>query len=152
MSGSSLILLSVCLYANGQVVPEHENPAISLNHDITVHAKHFRKIVQDFVTSNQNTTEEQSQNISKVLDEFFKRLAVDLNDVLMSDKEWVQMEKIEDGFMDEKFDEIKKNIQHQYPEITDNAANEMMYRLRRNLFEAKLQFDQIMGGKRLRKK
>ncbi|XP_064292988.1 uncharacterized protein LOC135310009 [Plodia interpunctella] len=142
-----LILLSISLSVNCHVLPDEPLPETHEASEASIlqYVKHFRQILSDYITTQYKTNAQDYDKVSTIIDAFFRKLASDLFDVLNNNgKEWEPKTNVEDGLPDEKFDEVKRNIRHQYSEITDSSANEIVYRLRVNLYDTKLKLDDIM--------
>ncbi|XP_026759977.1 uncharacterized protein LOC113519121 isoform X2 [Galleria mellonella] len=144
----SIITTINCHVLNKREVLEdgiQEPDTVRLQKEVNIvgYIQNFKHIMSEYVNSQYKLTANELERVNLILEEFLKNLATDLKDVMEKNIDW-EKKKIEDGVDDEKFVEIKKKIMEEFHDIEENNADEMVYRLRKNLYETRQKLDGII--------
>ncbi|XP_026332014.1 uncharacterized protein LOC113239309 [Hyposmocoma kahamanoa] len=111
--------------------------------------QHFRNTMVAYVQSQYNNfTLRETAEVNDVIDTFLRRFAMDLRDTIESQEKGqtviLEYYPIRDGVPDETFADIKNTLRKEFPDITETTANEIIFKLRRNLLNARNKLDEII--------
>ncbi|XP_059047588.1 uncharacterized protein LOC131843014 [Achroia grisella] len=148
-----IFFLSILININCHIINKREAlDDVSLEpHTVTLqkqanilgYIQNFKNIMSEYVNSQYKLTTNEMDKVGVILEEFLQKLANDLKDVIEKDGDW-EAKEIEDGMDDEKFVEIKNKIMEEFQDIQVDAADEMVYRLRKNLYETRQKLDGVI--------
>ncbi|KAJ2941853.1 hypothetical protein O0L34_g10668 [Tuta absoluta] len=157
-----ILLSSLALIANGHPAQENVDPILSTTEFVTdtvpseiqqkvnlvAYIENFKNAMTEYVTSQyQNLTIQETEQVKTVIEEFLTTFAKDLREAVDNQSNNVSVsehEEIEDGVPEETFQAIGVKVRQEFPEVNEDTAKEIVYRLRRNLFETRNRLDAII--------
>ncbi|XP_047542858.1 uncharacterized protein LOC125075212 [Vanessa atalanta] len=105
----------------------------------------FRNMMADYVKSQyKNLTVNDMEKIQGHLEEFCHRFARDLKDIVENIDQVRAIETVNDGLPDSTFEDIKKCIKNELPNVTDETADQITYVLRKNIFVTRQKIDAVI--------
>ncbi|KAM3956002.1 uncharacterized protein ACR2FA_010058 [Aphomia sociella] len=113
--------------------------------NIAPYLQNFKPVLRDYVNAHYQRSLDtyELDKITAILEDFLTSLASDLKEVMEQNAEW-EVKEINDGIDDERFVEIKTRIMEEFTDIQANTADEMVYRLRKNLLNTRHKLDEII--------
>ncbi|CAK1553264.1 unnamed protein product [Leptosia nina] len=104
----------------------------------------FKKMMSDYVKSQYtNLTINDMEIINNILEEFLQNFGSDLHKIIVNgEKEETPV--INDGIPDSTFDDVKKCVKNEIPDINDDTADQIVFKLRENLFKTRQKLDDII--------
>ncbi|XP_050360363.1 uncharacterized protein LOC126780136 [Nymphalis io] len=110
----------------------------------------FKNMMADYVKSQyKNLTVYDMEKIQEYLEEFCHRFARDLKDIVENIDKARTIEKVDDNLPDSTFDDIKKCIKNELPNVTDETADQITYVLRKNIFETRQNIDAVIRSSKI---
>ncbi|XP_049884317.1 uncharacterized protein LOC126379558 isoform X3 [Pectinophora gossypiella] len=147
---SSPILTSALPFALETTLTTTDLPE-ELQKDINIvsYIQNFKLAMTEYVTSQyKNLTIQETEKVKDILEQFLTNFANDLKEAIerqyQSGKEELEYDKIDDGIPDETFQDIDLRVRTEFPDINENTAREIVYRLRKNLFETRQKLDIVI--------
>ncbi|XP_046976273.1 uncharacterized protein LOC124542346 [Vanessa cardui] len=105
----------------------------------------FKNMMADYVKSQyKNLTIDDMEKIQDYLEEFCHRFARDLKDIVENYDQDRPIGKVNDGLPDSTFEDIKKCIKNELPNVTDVTADQITYVLRKNIFVTRQKIDAVI--------
>ncbi|XP_041984185.1 uncharacterized protein LOC121736831 [Aricia agestis] len=113
--------------------------------NLVAYIQSFKDVMLDYVKSQYpNLTVNEMESIKEALEDFLHAFAKDLKEVVEKTHDNTEIEDINDGIPDATFDDVKKNIKNQLPNMSDEDASLIVYKLRRNLMITRHKIDKIV--------
>ncbi|XP_022126473.2 uncharacterized protein LOC111001074 [Pieris rapae] len=106
--------------------------------------QNFKTIMSDYVkTQYNNLTVTDMEVVKETLEVFLHNFAADLHNVIdKGEKETV--EEINDGIPNSTFDDVKKCIKNELPDVNEEMAEQVVYKLRKNLLKTRNVIDDVI--------
>ncbi|CAK1592359.1 unnamed protein product [Parnassius mnemosyne] len=157
-----LLILTLLITANVNAKPleqqnqdgdEHKVTQLRQDFKLVAYVENFKNIMAEYVSSEyRHLTINEVEKVKATLEEFLHNFAKDLKEILDHPEEsrkFVENRyQVDDGISDATFEEIKQRVMHEFSDIGDETANEIVYRLRRNLLWTRQKLDHIIEDSR----
>ncbi|XP_073947709.1 uncharacterized protein [Choristoneura fumiferana] len=118
--------------------------------NVVSYIQNFKNIMADYVnTQYKNLTIDDMEKIKITLEEFLINFANDLRETVELQQKnltFEAKEEIQDGLPDTTFVEIKDRMKTEFPDIKEDTANEIIFKLRKNLFITRQKIDNIINN------
>ncbi|XP_038220452.1 uncharacterized protein LOC119838546 [Zerene cesonia] len=125
-----------------EVTPNFED--IERDANVLTYTSNFKNMMAEYVKlQHNNLTVDDMETVKVTLEVFLQDFAKDLHDILIS-KKIEEKEVINDGIPDATFDEIKRGIKIELSDASDEIADQIVYKLRKNLFNTRKKLDRII--------
>ncbi|XP_061727536.1 uncharacterized protein LOC133532758 isoform X2 [Cydia pomonella] len=151
-----LILLGLVATTSCLPLEEKEDPTpttesieqIQKTIKVVSYIQNFKNVMADYVNSQYNLTVHDMEKIKQTLEEFLISFANDLRETVEEQQKNVtfekEREKIQDGVPDATFKEIRDRIMTEFPDIKEETADVIVYKLRKNLYETRQKIDYVI--------
>ncbi|CAG4969654.1 unnamed protein product [Colias eurytheme] len=148
-----IILLATLLTTTGLPVTDQDEgtteitPSVEDNDrdaNVLTYTTNFKNMMAEYVKlQHNNLTTDDMETVKATLEVFLQDFAKDLHDILVN-KNIEEKEVIEDGIPDATFDEIKRGIKTELSDASDEIADQIVYKLRKNLYSTRKKLDRII--------
>ncbi|XP_063392010.1 uncharacterized protein LOC134677458 [Cydia fagiglandana] len=151
-----LLLLTLLATATCLPLEEKEDPTpttdniqhLQKNINVVSYIQNFKNVMADYVNTQYNLTGHDMEKIKQTLEEFLVNFANDLRETVDDQQKNVtfekEREKIQDGVPDATFVEIRDRIMTEFPDIKEETADVIVYKLRKNLYETRQKIDYVI--------
>ncbi|CAG4999890.1 unnamed protein product [Parnassius apollo] len=132
---------------------EHKVTRLRQDFKLVAYVENFKNIMAEYVSSEyRHLTINEVERVKATLEQFLHNFAKDLKEILDhpedSHKFVEGRRQVDDGISDATFEEIKQRVMHEFPDIDEEMANEIVYRLRKNLLWTREKLDHIIEESR----
>ncbi|CAF4919090.1 unnamed protein product [Pieris macdunnoughi] len=106
--------------------------------------QNFKTIMSDYVKMQYNNlTVTDMEVVKETLDMFLQNFAEDLHNVIVKGEKEI-VEEINDGIPNSTFDDVKKCIKNELPDVNEEMADQVVYKLRKNLLKTRNILDGVI--------
>ncbi|KAL0858429.1 hypothetical protein ABMA27_012306 [Loxostege sticticalis] len=142
-----LVLTALCSASTHPVddstISYTPSEVVSYQRDINLvsYIQNFKQVMAEYVSAQYNNlTVNEMEKVKLTLEDFLRNFANDLRDTIDGKNNEEPIENVND----ETFSEVKRNIIKEFPDVSPEVADRIVYKLKKNLYETRNKLDEII--------